>query len=895
MIAQNLSVLALRPLVEGASQAVGLGAGYAVEKVAGFLHRHFVDQSERLPEALVRANQQAWKALELALAGDSVWDRAKRLLIRAEQQGFREQLEQLFKHTYFVRFADQLTFRPDCLRELQAAKQQQLLTHGHLDPSQLAEAVGQFAAHRDPLTILDHELVLLEEVASHLRQHGFSRLATLVALRPEQGHQPLLIIAVRYFFRRAVEEDARLFQGLTFAQLEQLQGDQEQLFAQLHQLLTQAGGQLDTLLQTLEDTHTAVLDLQVEQQRQGEQNQAIYAAVLRLQERLDLGQAALRPRDSLSIRNDQERFLVRELVMRYRQLPPDERDQLPALLNAIGKLEVANGDFAAAQADFGRVAELVPTPQLESEAHYNVYRACLEQRDWAGALTALQLALAKDPQRFTPFPLDKYAPIRILGVGGFGIAFLCRHQYLDVEVVVKVLSDDELARDIRQIFAEGQTLRQLDHPAIIRLQDGGFADTVGRTRPYLVMDYFPGQTLEEHVLTEGVLSIDAFLSIAHPIVQGLQAAHDRGILHRDVKPGNLLIRHNPQGWEVKLIDFGLALHSPTGLAPGLGSNSLAGQSFVGTLDYAAPEQMRRRAEVPVGPTADIYGFGRTACFALFGTPQPLLRHWRMLPTALAELLEACLEEDPAQRPKSMAAVEAVLQQLAQRSPPATPVTTTPTTEPSPAAPAATELLGTEQRRRELELVRQEVADCPRCPELVRSRIQPVFGAGEVDVAVMFIGEAPAREEDRNGMPFVGASGQLLDRMIAACGWTREEVYLTNLIKCRPPNNRSPVPLECTNCQSYLDHQIELVQPRLLCTLGATAAQALLHRADSLTRLRGRRFDYRGVPLVCTYHPAYLLPGRAPEKKREVWRDLQFLLEQLGRPTPQHTNRFTAPF
>jgi DNA polymerase len=150
---------------------------------------------------------------------------------------------------------------------------------------------------------------------------------------------------------------------------------------------------------------------------------------------------------------------------------------------------------------------------------------------------------------------------------------------------------------------------------------------------------------------------------------------------------------------------------------------------------------------------------------------------------------------------------------------------------------------------------------------------------------LLIGEAPGADEDRQGEPFVGAAGQLLNRILQACGFRRDEVYICNVIKCRPPGNRTPKPEEAANCREYLDRQIELVRPKFICCLGGTAALHLLG-VPSLARLRGRVHDYQGIPVICTYHPAYLLPHRQPAKKKEVWEDMQMMLKRMGRPIPQ---------
>jgi uracil-DNA glycosylase len=188
-----------------------------------------------------------------------------------------------------------------------------------------------------------------------------------------------------------------------------------------------------------------------------------------------------------------------------------------------------------------------------------------------------------------------------------------------------------------------------------------------------------------------------------------------------------------------------------------------------------------------------------------------------------------------------------------------------------------------ERRQALEVLASTVSNCSRCAELAATRTQTVFGVGKIDPEVCFIGEAPGADEDAQGEPFVGAAGQLLNRIIVACGMKREEVYICNILKCRPPGNRTPLPNEAANCREYLDKQLELIRPKYICALGACAAQNLLGTAQSIGRLRGQFQSYNGVPVLCTYHPAYLL--RSPDKKKEVWEDMQKLLTRMGRPIP----------
>ncbi|MEO7156112.1 MAG: uracil-DNA glycosylase [Vicinamibacterales bacterium] len=185
----------------------------------------------------------------------------------------------------------------------------------------------------------------------------------------------------------------------------------------------------------------------------------------------------------------------------------------------------------------------------------------------------------------------------------------------------------------------------------------------------------------------------------------------------------------------------------------------------------------------------------------------------------------------------------------------------------PSAPSAA--LATES----LDDIKLDIgAACTRCKLCTLGRSQIVFGVGHLRARLMFVGEAPGEEEDKRGEPFVGRAGQLLTKIIEAIGLSRDQVYIANVIKCRPPNNRNPEPDEVASCEPFLFRQIDVIQPRVIVPLGKFAAQCLLKTMDPITKLRGRQFDYRGRVLIPTFHPAYLL--RNPSAKREVWDDMK---------------------
>ena len=184
----------------------------------------------------------------------------------------------------------------------------------------------------------------------------------------------------------------------------------------------------------------------------------------------------------------------------------------------------------------------------------------------------------------------------------------------------------------------------------------------------------------------------------------------------------------------------------------------------------------------------------------------------------------------------------------------------------------------EDRAAALQMIRDEIGDCTRCA-LHKGRNKIVFADGSPTARLMFVGEGPGADEDAQGLPFVGRAGQLLNNMIAAMGLKREEVYIANVVKCRPPGNRTPEPEEANTCTPFLFRQIDVVRPQVLVALGATAATYLLGQRQPLAGLRGRVHAFRGMSLIVTYHPAFLL--RDPRQKKEAWADLQIAMKELG--------------
>ena len=197
----------------------------------------------------------------------------------------------------------------------------------------------------------------------------------------------------------------------------------------------------------------------------------------------------------------------------------------------------------------------------------------------------------------------------------------------------------------------------------------------------------------------------------------------------------------------------------------------------------------------------------------------------------------------------------------------------------------------------LTAIRERVRVCTKCSHLACSRTQTVFGVGNPDADLMFIGEAPGVDEDQQGEPFVGRAGQLLTRIIKAMNFAREDVYIANILKCRPDTapgafgNRPPTPTEMQTCRPFLVEQIEVIRPSVLVALGAVAVEGLLGMRATMRELRGRWHTYNGIPLMITYHPAYLLRNQAPSEKRKVWEDMLQVLERLEQPITERQRNY----
>ncbi len=270
-----------------------------------------------------------------------------------------------------------------------------------------------------------------------------------------------------------------------------------------------------------------------------------------------------------------------------------------------------------------------------------------------------------------------------------------------------------------------------------------------------------------------------------------------------------------------------------------------------------------------------------------GRKRSVPRSPRAVKQRLESLADAGLLDLPRAKPGAPQHDSGEAMALAGSLQPASPLVTPPApTKASSSVNAAAkprrEKPGT-SRLATLDVLREEVAGCRACTHLAAARTHTVFGSGNPAARLCFLGEAPGADEDASGEPFVGRAGQLLTKIIEACTLTREQVYILNVLKCRPPDNRRPEPEEVANCRGFFERQIEAIGPEYICCLGTSAAQSLLRTDETIGKLRGRWFQHGSATVICTYHPSYLL--RNPSAKRDVWEDMQRLMERMGVSLP----------
>jgi serine/threonine protein kinase len=683
-----------------ASSLIAFGLRQALDmpldSLPGMLDNYFADHSQALPKAIAKANDRAWKTLAVALAGNGFLERLKAWVSPGDERGMRQQIQTFLADNGASFPGTSEEFRQKCLAELKQVRQGNWLKLTYEKLGEIKTQVASFRRYTDPAGLMGAAHVAVGRVADAVCEKCPS-LAQLLRL-PTPGGPPLLAVSFAFFLNREIDANEELSRGLLRDGLQRLGAAQAKSLEQLGQALASLGAKFDEALEQLDriesavgeargaavEARQAVLDLNVELQRLEGQRVGRDSEVGRLMrevmdrlDRLNMHRGEVQPQHSLSIHNEGERRAVKQLLLRFRAMAPQEQVQVPALLNGLGKLQVGIGDFAGAEQTFTAVAKQVGDPAAQAEAHYNTYRAALEEKDWLQALREMMKAAQLDPARFALFPPERYQAQRILGAGGFGTAFLCVDNLLHREVVVKALHAEVIDRTPEEVFREAGILDQLRHPAIIGLNGCDFTGPAHKRRPYIVMEYFPGQTLEDRVQAHGQLAPLDMIVIARLIAEGMEAAHARGVWHRDLKPANVLVKKSGTRWEVKIIDFGLALRRSaidTTRDIQAMQSTLVGASGVGTIGYAAPEQLGKLTGVKVGPWSDVYSFGKLICYGLFKTTEPKSRHWDASSEhrPWQKLLERCTEEEVRQRPDSFTSVLRALT-TQERSVPTTPV------------------------------------------------------------------------------------------------------------------------------------------------------------------------------------------------------------------------------
>jgi tetratricopeptide (TPR) repeat protein len=663
-IAQSLSALSLRPLLHNGTA----GSSPSASGSSDVGTRLLADHAPRLAEALGLAIERTWKAVEVALAGTPWWERCKVLLEPGEELALGEPMDVFLASVPLADVNEETRLR--CLRDLRSARQAGVLTSA-VPPAELVHTCDGGS---------DGQLV--EQAAGGLRDAGFAALAEFLA-RP--GTEALLLAAaLRYFLRRAIEK-SELATDVDATALAALGNEPSVRFSLLGDILDRHGPRLEVLLATLDTTGATPsgfpLSIDREVQGQPESLQELAAEVRQLLTQNQLLDRELRLADSGSIRSAPVRQRVIELKTQFNALEPEQQKQLPALRYGLAMLETASADFDTAQHDFQSIAAGTTNSRVLAIVSFNQYHVALEQRDWAEALSFLERAATLWPEQLSPFPLTKYEPERILGVGASGVAFLCRNKPSETPVVVKAFWPGGLATDVAEVFREARVLEELDHANIIKLRDCDFADAA-KTRPYIVTDYFDGLTLAEQVEQHGPLPADDLLAVAKAGAEALHVAHERGILHRDLKPDHFLLRKEETGWRVKVIDFSVAvqplvLHKSL-TRNDLGARPMVGASAAGTIPYAAPEVVGWVQGVPAGPHSDVYSFGKTCYFGLLGTPEPDDDEKEALPPAWRKLLAGCTARSTTRR---LTNFQLVLERLGQ-----VPLTAAP--EPATKGPAA---------------------------------------------------------------------------------------------------------------------------------------------------------------------------------------------------------------
>ena len=476
------------------------------------------------------------------------------------------------------------------------------------------------------------------------------------------------------FFRREIETNEQLFRGVAWAKLEHLSNVQEAGLAELQETLALNSTRLEALLTNMQvqwEPSTKTCDRSNRGKCESSSgwwawnssspnSRKTYRRWARRSFR-PWNPSGCRlvslPQDSISIRSDGERQLLCVRLARFRALPEEECAAAPSFSPNAGGNSRAPRRIRRPQARTSTRSLASSTTRARRARPTSTPTRQPCNMQLVRCIDGAHHAVKADAKRFAPFPVasthrnEFSGPAALAWPSSAGTS-------TGRSVVVKAIQRHDLDRDIDMVFTEAQLLRQLDHPCIIRVQDCDFVDKANKGLTVSGHGVFRWADAGGAGASACALAVADAVVIARLIASALQAAHAQGVLHRDVKPANVLVRRRESAngggeWEAKLIDFGLAMRHEalrSTLAVRPEHQTAAEQSIVGTLHYAAPEQMGQLPGTVMGPYSDIYGLAKTCCYALFQTTQPLLKHWKSIPVPLAELLERCLSEQPNERP-----------------------------------------------------------------------------------------------------------------------------------------------------------------------------------------------------------------------------------------------------
>ncbi len=380
-----------------------------------------------------------------------------------------------------------------------------------------------------------------------------------------------------------------------------------------------------------------------------ELGKAIYQAT----ERLDIPLQGVLPPLVMPLGDVIDRQLSRAWTIQLRGLPKAKQSQLPILTDMLARVAFSVGEFQNAQRDFMAVAMMAEDQEMQAMARYHAFRAAVERPNFPDASVELRYAASLSPRNFSPVQLERFDPEQVVysDVIGYTIRCTTRNTMQKEDVFCRTLSTTYLDRTIQEVFEDQKKLAAVNHRAILPVRGTGHVTPEGQ-RPFLVSLFYEASTVDQYIQRSGVISPRDFLPLFISLVEGLQAAHQAGVLHRGIRPDYILIRRKVSGYSGVLTNFGVPLkrsfYDFEITNPSFLSLTQFGRTLANALDYAAPEQLGKRHE-PVSEATDVYSLAKVACLALFATPHPALNHWRLAGEGIAGVLHDCLHEDPARR------------------------------------------------------------------------------------------------------------------------------------------------------------------------------------------------------------------------------------------------------